>query len=326
MPKISVIIPVYNAIQFLPDTLSCVLNQTFTDFEVIIVDDGSNDESADWVAGVSDSRISLIRQANQGTQGARNTGVRHAQGEYIALLDNDDLWEPTKLEKQFRCLEQNPSVGLVYTWTSIIDQHDKRTGETVVSHADGDVFKQLLVSNFVACGSTPLIRRVCFEQVGVFDCELHYLGDWDMWIRIARHYPFAVIKEFLVLYRVHASNTSNNYEKMEIDFCKAIEKAYSQAPGDLESLKSKCYSRAYHYLSCKAIGVGNYHAAAYFHQRSIDYFPSSYAQWSTLRLGIAINTMKLLGPDVYSKLRSLSHALRRNWTRSQAQLNRINGR
>nr|WP_256498773.1 glycosyltransferase family A protein [Chroococcidiopsis sp. CCNUC1] len=118
MPKVSVIIPAYNAMKYLPATLGSLLSQTFDDFEAIVVNDGSFDETEKWVSQIEDPRVKLICQQNKGLAGARNTGINQATGEYIAFLDADDLWEPSKLEKQVAVLEENPEVGLVYTWGS----------------------------------------------------------------------------------------------------------------------------------------------------------------------------------------------------------------
>lgn len=128
MPKVSVIIPAYNSITYLPATLDSVLRQTFADFEVFIVDDGSSDNTAAWGSQIQDRRVQLMTQANQGTCAARNTGIALAQGEYIAFLDADDLWHPTKLAKQVRYLDEHPEVGLVYTWTALIDPEGRPTG------------------------------------------------------------------------------------------------------------------------------------------------------------------------------------------------------
>jgi glycosyltransferase involved in cell wall biosynthesis len=143
MLKVSVIIPAYNAMNYLPETLKSVLRQTFTDFEILIIDDGSSDNLVQWVSQLVDPRIKLISQNNQGVSVARNTGITHAQGEFIAFLDADDLWEATKLEKQLHTLEDNPAVGLVYTWTAFIDQSGKFTGILLASHAEGNVWEQI---------------------------------------------------------------------------------------------------------------------------------------------------------------------------------------
>src|SRR4028119_1857024 len=121
MPKVSVIIPAYNAMAYLPETLESVINQTFTDFEVLIINDGSPDGIVEWASEIKDSRVKLISQENQGLSGARNTGIWSSQGEYLAFLDADDIWEPTKLEKQVQCLDKNLDVGMVSSGISTID-------------------------------------------------------------------------------------------------------------------------------------------------------------------------------------------------------------
>ncbi len=127
-PKVSVVIPAYNAMTYLPETITSVLQQTYTDFEVVVVNDGSTDKIEEWIVQISDPRIKLVSQANLGLAGARNTGIRESQGKYLAFLDADDLWEPTKLEKQVKILEKNPEVGLVYTWVTYIDETGQSTG------------------------------------------------------------------------------------------------------------------------------------------------------------------------------------------------------
>src|SRR4028119_528470 len=121
MPKVSVIVPAYNAMAYLPETLQSVLTQTFNSFEVLIINDGSSDEIVEWASEVKDSRVKLISQENQGLSGARNTGIWSSQGEYLAFLDADDIWEPTKLEKQVQCLEEDNNIGMVSSGISTID-------------------------------------------------------------------------------------------------------------------------------------------------------------------------------------------------------------
>lgn len=181
MPKISVVIPAYNAMTYLPETVESVLKQTFADFEVLIINDGSSDHIVQWASQVVDPRVKLISQENQGLPGARNTGIAQARGEYIAFLDADDLWEPTKLEKQVRCIDDNPEVGLVHAWMVLVDEQSKSTGKVMPSYAEGYVWNQLAEKNVIACPSV-MVRRCCFETVGMFDKSLRSLEDWDMWI------------------------------------------------------------------------------------------------------------------------------------------------
>jgi glycosyltransferase involved in cell wall biosynthesis len=168
MPKVTIIIPAYNAMKYLPETLESVQEQTLTDFEVLIINDGSSDGIVEWASQITDLRVRLISQENQGTAVARNTGIVESQGEYIAFLDADDIWEPTKLEKQAQCLDNNPLVGLVDAWTAFIDENGKLTGLVMKHETEGDVYKEVVETcdSSVCCGSSPMIRRSCFGHLG----------------------------------------------------------------------------------------------------------------------------------------------------------------
>ncbi len=312
MPKVSVVIPAYNAMTYLPETLESVLRQTFTDFEVLIINDGSSDHIVQWASELVDSRIRLISQENQGLSGARNTGIAQAQGEYIAFLDADDLWEQTKLEKQVRCLEDNPEVGLVHAWMLLVDEQGKFTGRVMPSYAEGDVWKQLAEKNVIACPSV-IVRRCCFEKVGVFDQSLHSLEDWEMWIRIATSYPFAVIKEPLAYYRQLPNSMSKNCQVMEQSFHTVIERTFRSAPLELQYLKNRSYGHANLCLAWKALQSKNrdYKLAIHFWQQAILYYPQLRYSGESIRLNFAIAVMRLFGAHGYSRILAMVYALRR---------------
>lgn len=252
MPKVSVIIPAYNAVAYLPQTINSVLRQTFTDYEVLIVDDGSSDNTADWAAQIRDSRVKLISQPNQGAGAARNTGVKNAQGDCVAFLDADDLWEPTKLAKQVERLDQQPEVGLVHTWITIANPDGSLSDRTMQTDGEGHIWNQVVVYNPLKCGSTAMVRRRCFEELGYFDQSLKYSEDWDMWIRIARNYAFSVIAEPLTYYRIHPFNKSKNYEGQLKCFHQIIDKAFESPPKQYRHLKNRSYARAHLHAAWRA--------------------------------------------------------------------------
>lgn len=314
MPKVSVVIPAYNAMTYLPETLESVLKQTFNDFEVIVVNDGSTDETEQWISQVKDPKVRLISQKNQGLAGARNTGITHAQGEYIAILDADDLWEPDKLEKQVRVLDENPEVALVYTWVGFIDENGNHTGRLFKNRAEGDVWEELTQHNIVECGSVPLIRRSCFDTVGLFDRNLgSYLEDWDMWLRIAANHQFKVIQEPLVYYRQLSSSASRNWEAMDRSFQMVIEKAFSNAKPELMYLKNQSYGRTSLVLAWKALQsqTKDYQTAAKFRKRAISYYPQLLFSKEFVRLSVAIAMMRWLGADGYKKFLNVIYYIRR---------------
>lgn len=311
MPKVSVVIPAYNAMHYLPETVESVLKQTFSDFEALIINDGSSDNILHWASGLADSRVRLISQENRGLPEARNTGIAHAQGEYIAFLDADDLWEPTKLEKQVRCLDDNPAVGLVHTWLVLVDEQSKSTGRVMKYNAQGDVWNQVAEKNVIACPSV-MVRRCCFD-VGVFDSNLRSLEDWDMWIRIASRYPFAAIAEPLAYYRQLPSSMSKNCQVMQESFRIVIEKTFCCAPPEILYLKERSYGHANICLAWKALQSSNrdYKQALDFQQQAIAHYPQLRFSWEYIRLSLAIASLRWFGLDGYSRLLALAYAMRR---------------
>ncbi|MFH7027665.1 MAG: glycosyltransferase family 2 protein [Heteroscytonema crispum UTEX LB 1556] len=311
MPKVSVIIPAYNAMNYLPKTLESVLQQTFIDFEVFIVDDGSCDRIVEWSSQIADSRVKLISQPNKGVSTARNTGIAYAQGEYIAFLDADDLWQPTKLEKQVNCLEKNPKVGVVYTWTLLIDEQDNPTGRIFASHAEGNVWQQLLEDDVISTGSSAIIRRTCFDNVGVFDPNLAFAEDLDLWLRIASHYPFAVVKEPLTLYRLHQQNATKNRQKMFQGLRTVFEKAFESVPLEKLYLRNRVYANMFLCIAWLAIDQGDYQQAINFRKQALLHHPQAFFFERCMRLNLAIATIRWFGPRGYDGMRSLTRNLKR---------------
>jgi glycosyltransferase involved in cell wall biosynthesis len=312
-PKVSIVIPAYNAMTYLPDTLASVFKQTFNDFEVLLVDDGSTDSLQTWVAQtVRDPRFKSISQPNQGLSAARNTGITHSQSEYIAFLDADDLWHPTKLAQQVQWLNAHPQIGLIYTLTASIDSVGNPTGRVLGAEIAGNVLSEMLQRNIIDCPSSVLVRRQCFDLVGLFDRTLRSVEDWDMWIRIAAVYPLAVINIPLVYYRQHPSNMSKNWRVMEQAFQQAIAKAFASVPLELQALKPKSLGSAYLVLAWKALQSRerDCHLASQFQKQAIAHNPKLRTSRENLRLTLAIVTLKWLGADRYGFL-AFAYAVRR---------------
>ena len=215
MIPISVIIPAYNAERTILETIASVQQQTFLDFELIVIDDGSTDQTLKLVHSFADERIKTFSYKNAGVSVARNRGIAHATGEFIAFLDADDLWTPDKLELQLATLQQRPEAGVVYSWTCNLDEEGGafHPGESVFF--EGDVYANLLVINFLANGSNPLIRRQAIESVGEFDPTLTYGEDWEFYLRLAARWSFVVVSKPQILYRQSAGAMSSKVEVME---------------------------------------------------------------------------------------------------------------
>jgi glycosyltransferase involved in cell wall biosynthesis len=316
MPKVSVIIPAFNAVTFLPDSVQSIAAQTFQDYEMIIVNDGSTDQTEAWLAQITDSRIKLISQTNQGTARARNAGIAQAQGEYIALLDADDRWEATKLEKQVKLLDQDPRIGLVYTWVAVIDRHGNPTGKICKNNLAGDVWENLIEHNAIESCSAPLIRRQCFEQVGYFDPEISQGScgseDWDMWLRIAEHYPFGVVAEPLTYYRDHAQNASKDWAIMAQGDTLILDKIFANAPPHRQHLQSRSYGFAYLRAAWKALQnlQGDCDISLGYRHQAIAAYPALRYSRDYLRLSLALFLVQAFGLDRYNQFRDAVYRLK----------------
>lgn len=207
-PTVSVVIPTYNRAAVLGRSIESVLSQTYRDFELLIVDDGSTDETRCVIESYDDDRIRYLRQDfNEGAPAARNRGIRAANGEFIAFQDSDDRWHAGKLEHQMNAFENAPpTVGVVYTgfWRAEDDTNFWRdtTGGMYLPGPDvetkeGDIHESLLRENFIST-QVVVVRTECLEAVGGFDESLSACQDWELWIRLSERYEFALVDEPLV--------------------------------------------------------------------------------------------------------------------------------
>lgn len=201
IPTVSVIIPTYNRAQMLREALASVRRQTVQDLEALVIDDGSSDDTA-AVAKAFAPLVTYLRQDNGGVAAARNLGIRRATAPLVAFLDSDDLWLPHKLERQLAFLRRHPAVGLLYArmWSYHVDRPSERNLEPrTVAHS----FDELLNGPNTITTSTVIVRRECFDVVGVFDPSLPTVEDHELWLRIARRFPLAFLDEPLAEYRRH---------------------------------------------------------------------------------------------------------------------------
>ena len=220
---VSVLIPAYNAESTLLQTLHSVQRQTFTDFEAIIVDDGSKDATARIAAefAESDARFELVRQENAGVAAARNTALALAKGRWVAPLDADDLWHPEKLQRQLKRLEEaGPGAVLAYSWSVDIDERSRVIARRLdLDSFEGDVYAALVLTNFIGNASVPLVTRDALLRVGGWDASLRARAaqgceDWQNYLRLAELGDFVLARGFLVGYRQSAGSMSRRVEEM----------------------------------------------------------------------------------------------------------------
>ncbi|MEZ0325788.1 MAG: glycosyltransferase family 2 protein [Fimbriimonas sp.] len=220
MPKVSVLFTCYNHLRFLPEALESVRRQTFTDYEIIALDDGSTDGTREWLSQQSDLKL-VFNEKNLGTYATLNVGLKHATGDFIAVLNDDDVWTPKKLESQLALFAAHPQIGLSHTGGYFIDENSKQVhgsplGFAFPRFATGDVLLGLVYENKIIA-SASMARREVFEELGGFNESYFGLGDWEMWFRIAEKYHFGFADEVLTLYRVHGENASRQSDKMHKD-------------------------------------------------------------------------------------------------------------
>ncbi|NEQ65644.1 MAG: glycosyltransferase [Symploca sp. SIO2D2] len=253
MALISVILPVYNGEQTIRETIRSVLNQTCQDFELIIINDGSEDGTLEIIEPIQDPRIKVLSYSNAGPNPSRNRGLVEAKGEYIAFIDADDLWTSDKLASQLQALQAHPQAAVAYSWTDYIDASGQFLRRGSHMSLTGDVLRHLLLMNFLESGSNPLIRQEALATVGGFDESLTHGEEWDMWLRLAAQYQFVAVPSPQVFYRVYGHSSSTKIAQLEVGCLQVINKAFSQAPESLQYLKGFSQGNLYKYLISKAL-------------------------------------------------------------------------
>lgn len=249
--RVSVVMPAYNAERFVAEAIESVLAQTHQDLELIVVDDGSTDRTAAVVASFG-ARVRCVRQQNARQAAARNRGVREATGDYLAFIDADDLWRPEKLAKQLRVLEADPSLGFVYCNVDHVDE-DGRFVCPRPGAVKGRALEPILMGEPIGglCGSTLLISRARFAEIGPFDVDLPPCEDTDFWVRVAARYPLDYVDEALVRHRLHGGNDSRKLDLMTRAWKRLYRKSlqHSEVKALGLAFRLRCYSRLYYMLS-----------------------------------------------------------------------------
>lgn len=253
-PKISIIIPTFNHAEFVCEAIDSVLLQNYPNKEVLVVDDGSTDNTKEVLRKYVECGVKYIYKKNGGLSSARNEGIRNASGKFIAFLDADDIWLQDKLLMQYQIISNGDNVGLVGCGYYLVDKNknilEKRAAKDFANRKK--LLQELLLKNVISgSGSGVLIRKECFDEAGVFDETLTCAEDWDMWVRIAKFYEIAFVKDPLVSIRVFSNSMSSsvNAEKMLKNELKVIDKMFKE-----ESFKAKFFvkRKVYSYRYYKA--------------------------------------------------------------------------
>jgi glycosyltransferase involved in cell wall biosynthesis len=275
-PRVSVVVAAYNAAAFIEKTLRTALDQSFTNLEVVVIDDGSKDETGEVVRRLAshDPRLRLVVQANRGLAGARNRGVLESQGELIAFLDHDDLWHREKIAAQVEALDAHGDAAVASCHSALIDENHACLGWRYGGNANGDVYAEMLEWDMISGGSVALMRRAALEGVGPFDETLPMRSDWDMWIRLARRHSFVTVPRVLVGYTRSPFSSSRGYERMEAAGRCVLEKVRREDATFDDARFRFCSARDLFAVSCACTIDGEVSLAWRYLQRSLRLTPT----------------------------------------------------
>lgn len=231
---VSVVIASYNMGKYLPTAVQSVLNQTYPNLEINVVDDGSTDNTQEVMRQFSENpRVRYYRQMNGGQAKAKNKGVTEAKGNFIAFLDADDLWTPEKLEKQLPLFDASKRIGVVYTSFQCVDEKGTPLPTPKRPHYTGRISSRLLIENFVT-GMSSIVKKECFDAVGLFDESLPMGIDYDLWLRISTKYEFEFLDEATYLYRQWPGQMSHNHDIRYECALKIMNRFLNENPGLLD--------------------------------------------------------------------------------------------
>lgn len=219
--KVSIIIPTFNGATrgYLRDAVESVMSQGYTNYELIIINDGSTDNTEELCKEyINNPRVKYVYQENKGLAAARNTGIKNSTGEYICLLDDDDLWKKDKIKQQVEIFTESDDscLGMVYCAAELIDENNKLVGIRYKEIGNKAFRKLWLGGNIVSCPSSVMIKRCVLNEVGIFNENMKSVEDLELWLRISRQYHILSIPEALVKYRIHLN-------RITVSFCKREE-------------------------------------------------------------------------------------------------------
>lgn len=276
-PTVSVIVPVFNGAQFVSTALQSVLRQSYRDFEVVVVNDGSTDDTVQVLEQFGDS-IRCIHQNNQGPSAARNTGIRQATGCLIALLDADDIWLPEFLEKMVFAIRRNPRLEGAYCAHRFMDRAGHPLKKIVMKRVNPRcLYRTLRGGNFIQPSTTVIYRNV-YQQCGLFDEDLTSLEDWDMWMRISQTGLLGSVDQALVLYRQHGANSLKNLSRLHRDYEKVVAKHFgplAEEMGKSPKVTRAAYADIYRYQAVGFLQIGDYLSSAKNIQKVFELLPES---------------------------------------------------
>lgn len=275
-PDLSIVIPAFNVQRYIIQAIQSAINQTLRNLEIIVVDDGSTDSTGDLVNRFDDPRIRYVRQSNRGLSAARNTGISLARSALIGFLDGDDTWKPQKADEHLQVMRKDRSLGITFSNSIYIDEYDNETGQALYSDKARPGLLDMVQRNHVGNGSSPIIRKECFELAGLFDEELRSCEDWEMWVRILAATPYRaqLIPAELTCYRVNPLSLSQDFEAFTREADKAALKISRAFPWIPDRVVKEGQASSYRITATKAMHAGNRRAAASLMYKALSLSPA----------------------------------------------------
>ena len=292
-PLVSVVIAAYNAGEFIDASVASALNQSAHVLEVVVVDDGSSDDTSDRLVAWSDPRLRVIHQTNQGYAAALNTAIRAARGAYIGMLDADDVWLPGKLSRHIRLHREQPGTDVTFAWVNVIDRWGRPVQMPCPRWRGALSFAQLLADNVIRTSSAVVMRRAAAEQAGMFDSRLVRCIDYEFFLRVSLLRPnnICAVPEVLTLYRRHDRQRTRQWQRMQEGWNQLLDSVRSRAPEQTASVERLASSNMYRYFAALAYEDGSFRDALRLMGRSFALSPAQflrdYRNWTMSAAAVA---------------------------------------
>lgn len=336
MVHVSVVVPVYGVEDYIEETIQSVLHQTYSDFELLVIDDESPDRSVELCRAFQDSRIKIISQNNRGLAGARNTGIRHAKGQYIAFLDGDDCWRPDKLKRHVEHLDSSPHVGVSFSRSEFMDHRGQPLGTYLMPKLTEIELADLFRSNPVGNGSAPVVRRAVFDNICnqvnregetesvYFDENFRRSEDIECWLRILIQTDWKMegISEPLTLYRINAQGLSASLMNQFESWKQVLEKVASYAPDVAERWSDSSKAYRLRFLARNALRMRDRPLAIRLIHQSLATYPRIMVEETarTLRILAGAYLLRLLPESAYLQLEAVASKMASSIQQRQASI------
>jgi len=279
-PLVSVVIPAYNAGPFIEVSVESALTQSFRDLEVIVVNDGSTDDTAERLSAFHDPRLRLIEQSNQGYASALNTGIRASEGEYVGILDADDVWQPAKLSRHIELHVERSGIDLTFSWVEVIDVHGRPVKMPCPRWRGTISFPQLLTDYVIRTSSAVVMRRAAAEQAGLFDPALPRCIDFEFFLRVSllRENNVCAIPDVLTGYRRHAAQRTRDWQRIRQGWNQMLASLRPRAPEQVARVEKLASSNMHRYYAAIAYEGSNFREALQLIARSCSLSPGAFVR------------------------------------------------